>query len=198
MEQTLRTRAAYWLPGLAVLLTGGCGSREDAAEGDLSKIAKATLGKEEIEKLAQEKGVPGLRPLLKSEKSENRMLAILALGNLKGNEEATQLLVELAKGPDPEHAQFAILALGIQGGPQPKQVIEEIITKSDDPHRRAAACRAIYEMVVRHNDKSLAPLLDTALSDEDPKVRSAAKAMKRNIEHWEARATTSTPTQPEP
>jgi len=157
---------------LSGLLACGCGGRGD----DESKIPEATSwpneDKLEVAKLAK-KGLAHLKPLLKSKKTKVRMVAISALGEIRDNPKATALLLEAVNGKDPHDVYWAIIALGRQGAPQAKGVIERFM-ESQDTSLVKAACSAIGE----YGDKSLYPLLDQALDDEDPGVQSHAKLIK--------------------
>lgn len=173
---------------LVVLLAAGCGSKK--APKDVrraSAIAKLPAGdnNQTLRQFVQEAGLEGLKKILEQAKDESddeftraRMVAITGLGMLRGNAEATQILLDFVEGDDSEAAHWAIIALGYQKAPEAKDAITAMM-KSDDPHRRAGACMAIKE----YGDASLYPLLDAAAADDpDPKVRKVAEKARLLIQ----------------
>ncbi len=174
------------LPALALacLLASGCGETKSKSLSDRArKIARTTAGtnKQDIEEFVKEVGLPGLKRLLENDSAEGRMVAITGLGMLKGEREATELLIKFASGDDPDDAYWAIIALGHQGAPEAKEQIEKLM-KSGVPRVRVGACLAIKE----YGDESLYPLLDAAENDEDPMVQRAAQKAKLLIKEGQA------------
>lgn len=160
---------------LLALLSCGCsGNRTSRAERLVESISiekGSDIG--QVRKLA-EKGVAYLRPLLKSEKQIVRVTVIEALGCIKDDKEATQLLLDTIKGEDANDAAFALASLARQGAPEAKEIILHQY-QSPDPFTRSCAVRAIYE----YGDKELYPLIDRAMSDDDPDVRRTAKMTRQ-------------------
>ncbi len=154
----------------------GCGSAERSARRDLGGILRTSLGnrKERIAEVARRAGVEGLKPIAldPEESMKLRMTAIQALGTLRGDKDATRLLIELANGQDAEIAHWAIIALGTQRSAEAADLIRKFI-KHPNPHLRAAACFAVYE----YGDKALHPLLEEAASDPSDEVKRAAVLM---------------------
>ena len=168
----MRAFFALCLSIVAVVLLG-CG--KDAKEKDPGRVAKIlNTGpgdrRQSINKFVQEEGLPGIKRLLETDSSQNRMFALTCLGLLKDNAEATELLLKFADGEDSEDAYWAIIALGAKGAPEAKDLIEKLL-KSEDPRRREGACEAIGQ----YGDTSLYPLLVAAARDDDPRVRRAAE-----------------------
>jgi len=169
--------------GLIALLTLGCVGLVGCGGGEKGppdvKRAHAVLNagagddKQAIKKFVEEEGLPGLKRQLESDSSEVRMLALTGIGMLKGNAEATQVLLKYVNGEDSQDAYWALMALGYQGAPEAKEAIEKAF-QGKDAHRRAGACLAIKE----YGDTSLYPLLDAAMSDEDFEVKRTAEKMK--------------------
>lgn len=161
---------------LAVALAiGGCGGKtEEDRAGDI--LVSGGGARERVSELAQ-KGVPHLQKLLESTSARTRLVAISALGELKGDKEATKLLLGLTESNEPSDAYYALIALAHQGAPEAKAVIEKFFEHSD-PYLRQGACCAIKE----YGDKALYPLLDQAMDDPDEKVRQTAEAIKARIE----------------
>jgi len=180
---TMRT-SCRWLALLALGCLGlvGCGSRGEQTTSEdreaLETLVKGGAGdnKQAIREFVEKKGLPGLKRLLETDSARARMLALAGLGMLKGDAEATQLLLKYVNGEDSQDAYWAIVALGYQGAPQTKEAIEKLF-QGQDPKRRAGACIAIKE----YGDQSLYPLLDAALSDEDFEVKRTAEKMKTLI-----------------
>jgi len=166
--------------GVAMALVLGCGGKEKTPEVTIEDIAIKYGGRPEVlADWARKAKVAGIKPYLTSQNNPNRITAINALGCLKGNPEATQLLIGIADGPNPQDALFATMALGRQGAPEAKAVIERFF-QSPDPALRKAACMAIGV----YGDRALYPLLDKAATDDDPAVRMAA-GVARNLRDFE-------------
>ena len=162
---------------LACLGLAGCGCSEKTASKDALEIMIQGGGggdPAKIEKVAKEKGVAYLKPLLKSEKSYERVFAIAGLGCLKGDREATQALLEVINAKSAHEAGIALCSLARQNAPETKELIERFL-RYKNGNLRMAALHAIRE----YGDKSLYPLLDKALSDKEPAVRSTAKTVKK-------------------
>ena len=161
----------------ACLVVAGCGKDETPPEVKRAEAAlrAGTAGdnKRAIMDFVEQEGLPGLKRLLGAESASVRMFALTGLGTLKGNAEATQLLIGVANGEDSSDAYWAIAALGYQGAKEAKELIQKAM-EGQDARRRAGACIAIKE----YGDESLYPLLDAALNDEDPEVRRTADKMK--------------------
>ncbi|MBL7222825.1 MAG: HEAT repeat domain-containing protein [Candidatus Brocadiae bacterium] len=163
----------------AVVLLAGCGGK--STEEELVEVSNTSgIQRMKIEELAK-KGVPAIQPLLKSKKMTVRLAAIGALGFLKKNPEATQLLVGVAKGDQDEEAYFAIIALARQRAGEAKAVIEEAM-KSKVARRRQAACIAIAE----YGDEALYPLIIKAAQDRDRGVAKTAQSTARRCKIEEA------------
>lgn len=174
----MRTLCVTCLSILAALLVG-CGKDSQPEESRRAeKVLWAGAGdnKQSFIKFVKEEGLPGIKGLLKSDSSQDRMFAITCLGLLKDNAEATELLLKSANGEDSEDAYWAIIALGAKGAPEAKDLIEKFL-KSDDPRRREGACEAIGQ----YADTSLYPLLAAAARDDDPRVRRAATRTLQTI-----------------
>ncbi len=160
---------------LAAIVVGlcACESAERTAQKRIDQFLRTSLGrnKQRVAEIAKDAGVEGLKPIaLDPEGSmRRRIVAIQALGTLRGNKEATRALIELANGQDPEIAHWAIIALGTQRSAEAADLIRKFI-KHPNPHLRAAACFAIYE----YGDKALQPLLEEAAKDESDEVKYAA------------------------
>jgi HEAT repeat protein len=124
-----------------------------------------------VQKIAElaAKGVGAVKPLLQSDRRPVRLAAINALGSIKGDAEATRLLVELVKGTDVEDAYFAIIALSRQRAAEAKAIVESSF-QSTKPRLREAACVAVALL----DDPELYPLVVKAATDSDPSVASAA------------------------
>ncbi len=167
------------LLALACLALVGCGGKGEKTSPDdreaLDTLMRGGAGdnKRAIQEFVEKKGLPGLKRLLENDSARARMLALSGLGMLKGNAEATQLLLKSVNGEDTEDAYWAIIALGYQRAPQAKEAIEKAF-QGQDARRRAGACIAIKE----YGDQSLYPLLDAALGDEDFEVKRTAEKMK--------------------
>jgi len=163
---------------VAIIALGlwACESAQRTARERIIKILRTSLGnrKQRVAEVAKESGVEGLKPIaFDPEESMNlRITAIQALGTLRGNKEATRVLIELANGQDAEIAHWAIIALGTQRSAEAAGLIRKFI-KHPNPHLRAAACFAIYE----YGDKALHPLLEEAASDTSDEVKRAATLM---------------------
>ena len=151
---------------LAALAVGlwACESAQRTVQKRIDEILRTSLGnrKQRVAEVAKESGVEGIKPIAldPEESMRRRMIAIQALGTLRGNKEATRVLIELANGQDAEIAHWAIIALGTQRSAEAAELIRKFI-KHPNPHLRAAACFAIYE----YGDKALHPLLEEAASD---------------------------------
>lgn len=154
----------------ASALVCGCGKSEEEKAEDI--VLKRGASKGEVEKLAA-KGLPHLKELLDSDSQITRMTAIDALGYLKDNPEATQLLLEQTRSQHPTDQSSALVALAHQGAPQTKDLILQFF-KDDDPYLREAACVAIGV----YGDKTLYPLLDRAMRDESLTVQTVAGGIK--------------------
>ena len=163
------------LAAIAVVMWA-CESAEKATARKIDLVLRTSLGnrKQRVAEVAKESGVEGLKPIaLDPEQSiRRRMIAILALGTLRGNKEATRVLIGLANGQDAEIAYWAIIALGTQRSAEAAGLIRKFI-KHPNPHLRAAACFAIYE----YGDKALHSLLEEAASDSSDEVKRAADLM---------------------
>lgn len=178
-----RTSAAIAL-GILCLAAGcdGCGRRRaPRSVREAKRLANLPAGdnKQALKQFVNEQGFDGLKRILDRADEEHmaaRLVAIGGLGMLAHEPKATQLLLQLCDGEDPELAHWAIIALGSQGAPEAKDAIARLI-KSPDPERRAGACLAIKE----YGDESLHPLLDAALDDPDSQVKLAAQMAKRLI-----------------
>ena len=156
---------------LACLLLPACtGSSPEEEAGKI--ITQKGGSKSEITALSK-KGLPHLKKVLESKSSVARMAAISALGELKGDAEATKLLIEITKKQDYNEPYYAVIALGHQGAPEAKDVIVGAY-KSPNARLRAAACAATAEL----GDKSLYPYLNRALYDKDTQVRETARMVK--------------------
>jgi HEAT repeat protein len=155
---------------LASVLVCGCGKSEEESAEDI--ILKRGASKSEVEKLAA-KGVPHLKKLLDSDSQLTRMTAIDALGYLKDDPEATQLLLEQTRSQTPNDQYSALVALAHQGAPQTKELILQFF-KDENPYLREAACVAVGV----YGDKSLYPLLDRAMRDENLTVQTVAGGIK--------------------
>jgi len=162
-----RLLCAAGMLAVALIIVGCGGKSEEERAGDI--LVSEGGAKERVSELAQ-KGLPHLKKLLESTSSRTRLVAISALGELKGNQEATNILVGITKGKEPTDTYFAAIALAHQGASEAKTVIETLF-KHNDPYLRQGACCAIGE----YGDKALYPLLDEALDDPDPSVRTAAE-----------------------
>jgi HEAT repeat protein len=125
-----------------------------------------------VSKLA-EKGLPHLEKLLESKSRVTRMAAIDAMGYLKDDPKATELLIKMTKSSDDNDASCAIVALAHQGAPQTKDLINEFI-KHENPAFREAACVAIGV----YGDKSLYPLLARASRDPSITVQNTASMIR--------------------
>jgi len=162
---------------VACLIAPGCGENKTKQRDNRArKIAWTQAGennRDRIAEFAKQEGLPGLKELLASDSSMARMVAITGLGMLKGDREATELLIKLASGEEPEDAHWAIIALANQGAPEAKELIQKLI-RAENPRVRIGACLAIKE----YGDASLHPLLDTAAQDSDPSVQRAAEKAK--------------------
>jgi HEAT repeat protein len=169
-----------WLLGAGMTAVLGlllCGCNSKTKEEQTEEKWKYGISTDEIQQLAKEKGVGGLKPLLKSESKTVRMGAIGALAEFKNDKEATKLLVNAAADESKaSDAYFAVQALAKQGAPETKEVIERLI-KSQDPYVRMGA----YQAVAIYGDKELYPLLDKAASDADPNVQRLAASLKQRL-----------------
>ena len=160
---------------LLVVLAAGCGCGKSSEE-QAEDVLRGQMGyKDGVQKIAA-KGLGHVKGLLASKSQMTRMTAIQALGLLKDNKEATQLLIDLMNKNDFNESWAAILALGVQGPPEAKDILKKA-AESPNPRFREAACAAIYE----YGDKSLYPLLDKAANDPDTTVQSAAAIAKQRI-----------------
>lgn len=155
---------------VASVVLCGCGEAEEDKAEDI--VLKKGASKAEVEKLAA-KGLPHLKKLLDSDSQVTRMTAIDALGYLQGNDEATELLLAMARSKDPNDAYSALVALAHQGAGQTKELIVEFI-KHKNPYLREGACVAIGV----YGDKSLYPLLERAMRDENISVQMTAGMIK--------------------
>ena len=156
----------------------GCGSKQKAADKEIVRVPLEFGGRPDaLAAWAVKAQVKGIKPYLKSEKNPERITAINALGCLKGNAEATQLLLEIAHGSDARDAGFAILGLAHQGAPEAKAEIERAFASPEASLRRDA-CMAIGE----YGDKSLYPLLEKASVDDDVIVRNGAAIAAKRLE----------------
>jgi HEAT repeat protein len=159
---------------LAVLAAGcGCGKTEEEKVGEI--LLHKGGYKAEVYELAK-KGLPYLKKRLESKSSMARMAAIQAIGLLKDNKEATQILIELTKSDDFNDPWAAIMALGVQGSPEAKELIKQAMA-SENPRLREGACAAIYE----YGDRELYPLLDKAANDRNLAVQKAAGIVKNRL-----------------
>lgn len=163
--------------GFAYFLASGCGRQrvpKDVSRAE--RVAKMPAGdnNQAIREFVEAEGFPGLKRILdESDSSTARMVAITGLGMLKDNAEATQLLIQIVNGEDPEESYWAIIAIADQGAPEAKELITKAI-ESDDARRREGACTAI----MKYGDESLYPLLNAALNDPDSGVKGAARRAK--------------------
>jgi len=155
---------------------GGCGCRKSPEEKAEDILIGKGGAKEHVSELAR-KGLPHLKKLLESKSSRTRMPAISALGELKGNKEATQILIEMTESETKTDVYFALIALAHQGVPEAKALIEKFF-KHENPYFREAACWAIGE----YGDKELYPLLDRATRDKDINVRKVPAGVKERYE----------------
>ena len=185
MKRVLVVGAGVLLIILIGMLVRSAGTIE-TAEVQAERIARdqsTPNNKSVVTEFAKKKGVEGLKPLLKSESANARMAAIIALGTLKGDKEATRVLIELAGGKNVEDAHNAIIAIASQGAPEAREVITKAF-ESPDVGRREAACVAVYE----YRDESLYPLLDAALDDEDESIQLVASRIKDLIRYGHSAA----------
>jgi len=162
------------LLALAVLLSlCACESRQRTAVKELKGYLRTSLGnrKQKISEIAKEAGVQPLKEIAldPDESMRLRVAAIEALGTLRGEKEATKVLIQLANGQDAEMAYSAIIALGVQRAPESAEELKKFI-KHPNPHLRAAACFGIYE----YGDKALHPLVEEAANDQNDEVTRAA------------------------
>jgi HEAT repeat protein len=155
---------------VVALVVGACGGGSEEMDPG---TYQSGLQRQRIEELAKQ-GVPAVQPLLKSPRREVRLNAIGALGSMKGNAEATRLLLDLAKSSDEQDAYFALIGLARQQAAEAKGLIAGAF-QSPNPRLREAACIAVAEL----GDKSLYPLVLKALNDPDPSVIMAAKGTMR-------------------
>lgn len=158
---------------LILAFVGGCGCRKSPEEKAEDILMKEHSSKEAIGELAK-RGTPRLAKLLESKSSRTRMPAITALGEIKGDPEATKLLVKATESEDDSDVYFALIALANQGAAEAKALIERFITH-ENPYFREAACHAIGV----YGDKDLYPLLDKAMRDPIPTVGSAASLVRK-------------------
>lgn len=178
-----RTSAAIAL-GILCLAPGcdGCGRRRaPRSVREAKRLASLGTGdnKQKFGEFVKEQGFDGLKRIIERADEDHmaaRLVAISGLGMLADDPKATQFLIQLCDGEDPELAHWAVIALAHQGAPEAKDAIARLI-KSPDPERRAGACLAIKE----YGDESLHPLLDAALDDPDSQVKLAAQMAKRLI-----------------
>ena len=160
---------------LIVVLAGGCGCGKSPEEEASDILMDKGGAKAEVVELAK-KGLPHLKELLKSTSSTTRLAAIQAIGLLKNNQEATQILIDLTTSDDYNEPWAAVLALGVQGSPEAKEIIKQAMA-SPNARLREGACVAIYE----YGDKELYPLLDKALRDKEMAVRNAAAIARERL-----------------
>ena len=153
--------------GAAALLLASCGG-EDPQKKIEQDFRSSGVQVEKIAELAA-KGVGAIKPLLKDDRRPVRLAAINALGSIKGDAEATRLLVELASGSDVEDAYFAMIALARQRAAEAKALVEKAF-QSSQSRVREAACIAVAHL----GDPALYPLVEKAATDPDPSVASAA------------------------
>jgi HEAT repeat protein len=165
---------------LLALLVAGCGGKTKEEEAE--DIVKAKGGDiSEIKKLADKRGVPGLKILLKSDKQSVRLAAIGALAQMKGNTEAAKVLAEVASaaasdGKKAQDAYFAVRGLAVLGAPEAKAAIEKLF-ESQNPYLREGA----VDSIAVYGDKELFPLIDKAISDPDANVQATAKSARRRL-----------------
>lgn len=157
------------------LVLCGCGSSDTGRRGDITPGKGAW--KHDIQKLAKEEGVAGLKALLEEysdpKRYPNRRMNIInALGTFKGDREAAEILLKVIETGSENDQYFAIGALARTGAPESKDVIERVM-KGSKPRLREAACFAIAE----YGDRSLYPLLRRAVEDENAAVRGAARVV---------------------
>ena len=151
---------------------GGCGCGKSSEEKAEDILFDKGGVKSEVSKLA-EKGLPHLKGLLASKSSRTRMTAISAVGELKGNQEATQALIKMTESETDTDVYFALIAIAHQGAPEAKALIEKFF-EHENPYFREAACCAIGE----YGDKELYPLLGKAMRDKAVSVQNAASMVK--------------------
>lgn len=171
----MKPLASALAAGFLMVIVAGCGCGKSSEE-QAEDVLRDQMGyKDGVRKIAA-KGFGHVKGLLESKSQMTRMTAIQALGLLKDNKEATDLLVELMKKNDYNESWAAILALGVQGSPEAKGIIKQAF-ESPNERFREAACAAIYE----YGDATLYPLLDKAMDDPDLTVQSAARDAKIRI-----------------
>jgi HEAT repeat protein len=184
MKRVLVVGAGVLLIILIGILVRSAGNVRTAEDEAADVLRQNTAGSKRVAvEFAKKQGVEGLKPLLKSESANVRTATIIALGTLKGDKEATRVLIELANGKDVEDAHNAIIAIASQGAPEAREVITKAF-ESPDVRRREAACMAVYE----YGDESLHPLLDAALDDEDDFIKLVASRVKELIRYGHAAA----------
>ena len=184
MRRVLVVGAGVLLIILIGMLVRSVGRGKTAEDEAADVLRQNTAGSKGVAvEFAKKQGVEGLKPLLKSESANVRTAAIIALGTLKGDKEATKVLIELARGKDVEDAHNAIIAIASQGAPETREVITKAF-ESPDVRRREAACMAVYE----YRDESLYPLLDAALDDEDEFIQVVASRIKGLIRYGHSAA----------
>jgi HEAT repeat protein len=166
----VRVPVAAVAAALTLAMAGGCGKSTEEQAKDV--VLEHGGAKEAVRKLS-EKGVPHLEELLESKSRVTRMAAIDALGYIKDDPKATELLLGMTQSSDDNDVSCAILALARQGVPETKEIIEKYF-KHENPSFRAAACVAIGV----YGDKQFYPLLDQAMRDPVLPVQNTAGMIK--------------------
>ncbi len=157
---------------LAAACVAGCGCGQSSEENAEDILVVHGGSKEMVSELAK-KGVPHLRKLLASKSSRTRMTAISALGEIKGDAEATELLIQCSQSETDTDVYFALIALANQGASETKELAETFF-KHKNPYFRESACVAIGI----YGDKALYPLLDKATHDPVISVQNTAFMVK--------------------
>ncbi|HPD17081.1 MAG TPA: HEAT repeat domain-containing protein [Planctomycetota bacterium] len=168
----------------ACVLGVGCGEKERPPDDPgVEAVLRSGAGdnRQTIQAFVKERGLEGLKKLLEKDSIRARIVGITGLGMLRGNREATELLLKHANGQDTEEAYWAIIALAYQGAPEAKDLIQKFM-QSEEARLREGACVAIQE----YRDETLYPLLDAALSDPNPAVQGVAQMMKQIIRDGQA------------